>query len=117
MMRAQRIILFLTFATGFAVLSITCRHSQLALGAHDLPPSFADNQLNDRQRVYLDRHTELTKWLIALSYAILAGLVSKRISGSDDSRFSSFSCSLGAVLLLLSLYAGFLSLSSSRRWL
>jgi hypothetical protein len=108
MMRIQRIVLLLVFAAGFIFLSVSFKRAQFP-PANEIPPTQADNTLNERQRVYLDRHTELTKWLIALSYAILAGLVARRFADTNDPRISSFSCSLGAVMLLLSLYAGFLS--------
>jgi hypothetical protein len=105
-LRSQRIILLLIFAVGFALLSVSFKRSQFP---KDLPHQQSDNTLNDRERVYLDRHTELNKWLIGLAYAILTALVSKRVADPNEPRLNSFACSLGAILLLLSLYAGFLS--------
>ena len=117
-MRLQMVLLLVIFVTGFAILSITFRSTQNPAEG-DLPPNFCsnpknlcDNSLNERQRTYLDRLTEVNKWLIALGYAALVGLITKKITSSDDLRFSSFACSLGGVLLVLSLYAGFLSYQS-----
>ena len=110
-MRMQKLFLLFLFAAGFVLLSATFRSTQNP-EPRDLPPQRPENTLTERQRVYLDRHTELNKWLIALSYAILVGLTTKRIANADDPRFSSFACSLGGMLLVLSLYAGFLSYES-----
>ena len=105
----RRIILVLMFVIGIALLTAIFRFSQTSpVSARPL----SDNTLSERQRTYLDRHTDLTKWLIALSYAMLGGLVSKSFGTKPDPRIGSFSCTIGIILLLLSLYAGFLSYES-----
>lgn len=117
-MRLQMILLLAIFAAGFAILSITFHSTQNPTGS-DLPPNFCpdpknlcDNSLTERQRAYLDRLTDVNKWLIALGYGTLVGLITKRTASNDDLRFNSFACSLGGILLILSLYAGFLSYQS-----
>ena len=105
-MRAKTIILLVVFAAGFAVLSIAFQASQFP---KILPHPDPGGKVTELQRVYLDRHTELTKWLIALGYGMLAGLVTKRVTDPANPRLNSFPCSLGATFLVLSLYAGFLS--------
>jgi hypothetical protein len=105
----RRITLVLLFLIGIVLLTTIFRFSQIS--AESTRPQ-SDNTLTERQRTYLDRHTDLTKWLIALSYAMLGGLVSKSFGTKPDPRIGSFSCSIGIILLLLSLYAGFLSYES-----
>lgn len=106
-----RIALILLFVFGVAVLTAVFKSAQ-----HPHPSDIAhpqnDNTLTERQRTYLDLHGELAKWLIALSYAMLGGLVSKSFGAKADPRIGSLSCSLGVAILLLSLYAGFLSYES-----
>ncbi len=108
-MRRQTIVLLLVFVSGLALLSATFKIAQTPQRGE--VPSFTDPALTERQRVYLDRQDQLAKWLVALSYGVLAGLVTKRLS-AEDARFNTFSCGLGGVLLVLSLYAGFLSFES-----
>ncbi|MFP5234320.1 MAG: hypothetical protein ACLGSD_00335 [Acidobacteriota bacterium] len=105
----RRIILVLLFVMGVALLTAVFRYSQTSAAS---ARPHCDNALTERQRTYLDRHTDVTKWLIALSYAMLGGLVSKSFGSKHDPRIGSFSCSIGIILLLLSLYAGFLSYES-----
>jgi hypothetical protein len=68
--------------------------------------------LTERDRSYVDRYTDLAKWLIGLSYALLVAVASRRFSGRDEALFRSLPFTLGVGLLILSLYCGFLSYQS-----
>jgi hypothetical protein len=99
------------FLTGLSlavlfVLFKDFRRDQLSLDHAQIPT--ADVNLTDRDKTYLDRYMDLTKWLTGISYALLAGLATKRVSEPNETRFVSFPCLLGVTLLVLSLVAGFL---------
>lgn len=70
-------------------------------------PFGPDVHLSEADKVYIDQMTEQTKWLESLAYASLVGLIVLQGKGSD--RGLSKLSSVGAPLLIVSLYAGFLS--------
>jgi hypothetical protein len=98
------------FVVLFAVISLEFKKLQ---NTQDYPHLAAnDNELSERDRAYVDRYTDLSKWLITLSYALLAGVATKSVKDKDDSLSRSMPFSIGIGLLVLSLYAGFLSYQS-----
>jgi hypothetical protein len=94
------VVIALTISVEFRRLQNTPDHAEL-------PQS--DMSLSDRDKTYIDKSTDLSKWLTGIAYALLAGLVTRRLAGDAEKRFRSMSCILGVGLLILSLYAGFLS--------
>jgi hypothetical protein len=70
-------------------------------------PFGPDVHLSEADKVYIDQMTEQTKWLESLAYASLAGLIV--LQGKGSGAGLSKITSVGAALLIVSLYAGFLS--------
>jgi hypothetical protein len=110
-MRLKSILLLTIFLGGIVALCASFKlvqhpeRNQLTVKFNDGPP-------NERQKAYIDRYTDLNKWLIGLAYAMLAGVITKRTSGHDKEFESSLALDAGCVFLLLSLFAGFLAYES-----
>jgi len=98
------LLFWLILAVG--ILMVTAGY--LSLQASGTVVSFGpDVHVSDADKVYIDQMTEQTKWLESLAYASLVGLIVLQAKGSGT-RLSRMS-SMGAALLIVSLYAGFLS--------
>ncbi len=108
-MSLKSILLWTIFLGGVVVLCASFKlvqHPDL----NQLTVKFNDGPPTDRQKLYIERYTDLNKWLIGLAYAMLAGIVTKRIS--DDGFKRPLTMEIGSISLLLSLFAGFLSYES-----
>jgi len=108
--RMRRVLLGALFFAIFSIISLAFLRLQNSIDFPHLAPDIMTE--SDRDRLYVDRYTDLSKWLIALSYALLVGVATKRRGDKEDPLFRSVSFSVGVGLLLLSLYAGFLSYQS-----
>jgi hypothetical protein len=98
------------FVALFSVVSVEFKNLQNTQHYPHLDDK--DMTLSDRDKSYVDRYTDLSKWLIAVSYALLVGVATKHMEDRGNPLFRSVPFSLGIGLLLLSLYAGFLSYQS-----
>lgn len=65
-------------------------------------------KLSDPQKALIATQQELSKWLIALAYASLVGLLGVRLKSPEDPRFKGALPLAGAATLVVSLYCGFL---------
>jgi hypothetical protein len=64
--------------------------------------------LSDAQKLLVETQSSLSKWLLGLAYATLAGLFGFRIKSPDDERFRERFPLVACALLVISLYGGFL---------
>lgn len=75
------------------------------------PPSSgagAVKSLSDAQKALLETQSSLSKWLIGLAYASLAGVFGLRVKDLENERFAGRFPLVACALLVLSLYGGFL---------
>lgn len=77
---------------------------------HDPPPPDAGTveTLSDAQKLLIETQSSLSKWLLGLAYATLAGLFGFRIKSPEDERFKDGFPLVACALLVISLYGGFL---------
>jgi hypothetical protein len=107
----KSVVLLTVFIGGLAILCATFKLVQHP-ERNQLTVKFTDGPPDDRQKLYIDRYTDLNKWLIGLAYAMLAGVITKRTSDHRTGFESSSALEVGCIFLLLSLFAGFLSYES-----
>ena len=101
---SNRLLFWLILSAG--TLMVTAGY--IALQAPGTTVSFGpDVHLSEADKVYIDQMAEQTKWLESLAYASLAGLIV--LQGKGSGAGLSKITSVGAALLIVSLYAGFLS--------
>jgi hypothetical protein len=107
-MRLKSVLLWTIFIGGVVVLCASFKlvqhpdQNQLTVNFNDGPPT-------ERQKIYIERYTDLNKWLIGLAYAMLAGIVTRHVSAREKGFETSLPMGIGSIFLLLSLFAGFLS--------
>jgi len=103
-------VFLLLLVAGLAVVTATFRFFQNHDEASDRPAGMqlvAD--LSDAQKALITSHQELSKWLIALAYASLAGLLGTRLKSPADHRLHGALPLAGSGALVVSLYCGFLT--------
>ncbi len=106
-MRAAYLFSVAILVVGITLLTLLYRDAQTSL-----PPASSDNglvgELSGTQRALLESEQNMSKWLLGLAYATLAGLLSLRLRRSARAQMVGVMPLCASSLLLVALYAAFL---------
>jgi hypothetical protein len=106
--RLPLIVFATVLALGLILITIAYSSSQL-----NRIPETGQEQPTEREKQLASAESEMSKWLLGLASAAIAGLVGIRLKNADDDQTADVVPMTAYAFLLLSLYGGFLSYEST----